>query len=38
MQMLNLVLHDQQQKLLEGLYIEDDDYANWIQCVEAEEE
>jgi hypothetical protein len=26
-QMLNLMLQEQQQKLLEGLYIKDDDYA-----------
>ncbi len=30
MQMLNLVLQEQQQKLLEGQYTKDDDYADWI--------
>jgi hypothetical protein len=36
--MFNLVLQEQQQKLLKGLYPKDDDYTNWIQCVEAKEE
>jgi hypothetical protein len=30
MQMLNLVLQEQQQKLLKGQYTKDDDYADWI--------
>jgi len=38
MQMFNLVLHGQQQKLLEGLYTKDNVYGDWIQCVQAEEE
>jgi hypothetical protein len=35
MQMFNLVLHGQQQKLLEGLYKKDNVYGDWIQCVQA---
>jgi len=37
MQMFNLVLHGQQQKLLEGLYTKDNVYGDWIQCVQLEE-
>ncbi len=38
MQMFNLVLQGQQQKLLQRLYTKDDVYADWIECVLAEEE
>ncbi len=37
MQMFNLLLQGQQEKLLKGLYTYDDVYADWIQCVQAKE-
>ncbi len=38
MQMFDLVLQGQQNKLLEGLYTKDDFYADWIQYVQAKEQ
>jgi len=38
MQIFNLLLQRQQQRLLERLYTKDDVYAHWIQCVQAKEE
>jgi hypothetical protein len=38
MQIFNLLLQRQQQRLLERLYTKDDVYADWIQCVQAKEE
>ncbi len=38
MQMLNLVIQEQQQKLLEGQYTKDDDYVDQIQYVQEEED
>ncbi len=38
MQILNLTLQEQHKNILEGLFIEDDDYANWINCAATEED
>jgi hypothetical protein len=38
MQILNLTLQEQHQNILEGLFFEDDDYADWIKCVVEEED
>ncbi len=38
MQILNLTLQEQHQNILEGLFSEDDDYADWIKCVATEED
>lgn len=38
MQMLNLVLQEQQQKLLEGQYTKDDDYIDQIRYVQEEKD
>ncbi len=38
MHMLNLVLQEQQQKLLKGQYTKDDDYTYWIRYVQEEED
>jgi hypothetical protein len=38
MQILNLTLQEQHQNILEGLFSEEDDYADWIKCVVVEED
>jgi len=38
MQILNLALQEQHQKVLGGLFTEDDDYADWIKCAIVEED
>jgi hypothetical protein len=38
MQILNLTLQEQHKNILEGLFFEDDDYADWIKCVVVEED
>ncbi len=38
MQILNLTLQEKHQNVLEGLFYEDDDYADWIKYVAAEED
>jgi len=37
MQILNLTLQEQHQNILEGLFSEDDDYADWIKCAATKE-
>lgn len=37
MQNLNLTLQEQQHNILERLFIEDDDYVDWIKCATVEE-
>jgi len=38
MQILDLTLQEQHQNILEGLFFEDDDYADWIKCATIEED
>ncbi len=38
MQIFNLALQKQQQSFFEGQYAADDDYLNWIFCIQAKEE
>ncbi len=38
MQILNLTLQEQHQNILEGLFSEKDDYADWIKCAVVEED
>lgn len=38
MQNLNLTLQKQQHNILERLFIEDDDYVDWIKCATVEED
>jgi regulator of replication initiation timing len=38
MHILNLTLQEQLQNVLEGLFSEDDDYADWIRCATAHED
>jgi hypothetical protein len=38
MQILNLTLQQQHKDILEGLFLEADDYADWIKCAAAEED
>jgi hypothetical protein len=35
MQILNLTLQEQHQNIREGLFFENDDYADWIKCAAA---
>ncbi len=38
MHILNLTLQEQHQNILEGLFSEEDDYADWIKCAVIEED
>jgi hypothetical protein len=38
MQILNLTLQEQHKKIMEGMFSNDDDYANWIKCAAAKED
>jgi len=38
MQFLNLMLQEQHQNNLEGLFSKDDDYVHWIKCAVVEED
>ncbi len=38
MQILNLTLQEQHKKIMEGMFSNDDDYANWIKCAVAKED
>jgi predicted ribosome quality control (RQC) complex YloA/Tae2 family protein len=38
MQILDLTLQEQHQNILDGLFFEDDDYADWIKCVVVKED
>jgi flagellar motor switch protein FliG len=38
MHILNLTLQEQHQNVLEGLFSEDDDYADWIRCATTQED
>ncbi len=38
MQILNLTLQEQHRNIFEGLFFEDDDYADWIKCAVVEED
>jgi hypothetical protein len=38
MQLFNLALQEQQQSFFERRYVADDDYLDWIFCVQAKEE
>jgi predicted ribosome quality control (RQC) complex YloA/Tae2 family protein len=38
MRILDLTLQEQHQNILDGLFFEDDDYADWIKCVVVKED
>lgn len=38
MQIFNLALQEQQQSFFERQYVADDDYLDWIFCIQAKEE